>query len=104
MPPSARDHQALAELARARGLPPPPDPPDERECCGRGCDPCIWTTTSERFAAGVRGRGWAPRSRSAAIRARRPSRPSGSRRPRDRPGGRSPPGAPHPTRSRPGSR
>lgn len=24
-------------------MPAPPEPPGDNECCGNGCDPCVWT-------------------------------------------------------------
>ena len=38
----AERHEALARIARERGLPPPPRRPVAGECCERGCDPCVW--------------------------------------------------------------
>ena len=44
-------------------LPPPPDYPDPRECCGRGCYPCIfdyYEIALERWKAAVIARGVDP--------------------------------------------
>lgn len=28
-------------------LPPKPEPPDDGECCGRGCERCVWVYYEE---------------------------------------------------------
>ncbi len=37
-----QEHQRLVNEAAERGLAPVPARPVRGECCGRGCDPCIW--------------------------------------------------------------
>ena len=32
-----------AALDRNVAIPPPPEMPDPRTCCGRGCNPCMFT-------------------------------------------------------------
>ena len=36
------DHERLSSFALERKLPPLPYRPVVGECCGRGCDPCVW--------------------------------------------------------------
>lgn len=30
-------------MVEAPAQPEPPEPPSDNECCGNGCDPCVWT-------------------------------------------------------------
>lgn len=48
------------------GLPPPPRPPEAHECCGNGCDPCVYQLYDEALERWER--------RVARIRARRERR------------------------------
>jgi hypothetical protein len=36
------EHQRLCALASEQALPALPYRPVVGECCGRGCDPCVW--------------------------------------------------------------
>lgn len=45
------------------GLPRPPEKPQDYECCGRGCCPCIfdyYTDAQARWEAVIRGKGLDP--------------------------------------------
>lgn len=35
---------------------PEPRAPQPHECCGNGCDPCVWTTYMEQYAAWLQHR------------------------------------------------
>lgn len=48
-----------SESARADALPPKPEPPLDSDCCGNGCEVCVWTLHEEaleRWRAEVRAR------------------------------------------------
>ncbi len=52
-------HEARTEIARLQSaalsrnvaIPAPPDMPDPRTCCGRGCNPCMFTYYFEALEA-----------------------------------------------------
>jgi hypothetical protein len=46
-------------------LPPPPEKPEPYECCGRGCEPCIfdyYDAALDRWSARIREMGHDPRA------------------------------------------
>lgn len=51
---------------REPGLPAPPQPPEPEDCCGSGCDPCVYELYDEALERWER--------RVARIRARREKR------------------------------
>jgi hypothetical protein len=46
----ARDREGEDSHKRCTLEPSPPKEPDPHECCGNGCENCVWTTYFERLA------------------------------------------------------